>query len=92
MHLVPLRATRHMCTLPQDIAWSMLGCMRTTLTLDDDVAILLKRLSEERQVSFRTHGQRGITGRSAAVGGTDTPTGFSHGARLPGALSRRESG
>jgi hypothetical protein len=28
--------------------------MRTTLTLDDDVAILLKRLSEERQVSFRT--------------------------------------
>jgi hypothetical protein len=30
----------------------MLRCMRTTLTLDDDVAILLKRLSEERQVSF----------------------------------------
>ena len=28
--------------------------MRTTLTLDDDVAILLKRLSEERQVSFKT--------------------------------------
>ena len=28
--------------------------MRTTLTLDDDVAILLKRLSQERQVSFRT--------------------------------------
>ena len=28
--------------------------MRTTLTLDDDVAILLKRLSEERRVSFRT--------------------------------------
>jgi hypothetical protein len=28
--------------------------MRTTLTLDDDVAILLKRLSEERQMSFRT--------------------------------------
>jgi len=28
--------------------------MRTTLTLDDDVALLLKRLSEERQVSFRT--------------------------------------
>jgi len=28
--------------------------MRTTLTLDDDVAILLKRLSDERQVSFRT--------------------------------------
>jgi len=27
--------------------------MRTTLTLDDDVAILLKRLSEKRQVSFR---------------------------------------
>ena len=32
----------------------MLCRMRTTLTLDDDVAILLKRLSEERQVSFRT--------------------------------------
>jgi len=28
--------------------------MRTTLTLDDDVAILLKRLSQEREVSFRT--------------------------------------
>jgi hypothetical protein len=28
--------------------------MRTTLTLDDDVAILLKRLSQERQVSFKT--------------------------------------
>ena len=28
--------------------------MRTTLTLDDDVAILLKRLSQERPVSFRT--------------------------------------
>ena len=28
--------------------------MRTTLTLDDDVAILLKRLSEERRVAFRT--------------------------------------
>ena len=28
--------------------------MRTTLTLDDDVAILPKRLFEERQVSFRT--------------------------------------
>jgi hypothetical protein len=28
--------------------------MRTTLTLDDDVAILLKRLSQERQVSLRT--------------------------------------
>ena len=28
--------------------------MRTTLTLDDDVAILLKRLSHERQLSFRT--------------------------------------
>ena len=27
--------------------------MRATLTLDDDVAILLKRLSEERQVSFK---------------------------------------
>ena len=32
----------------------MLCRMRTTLTLDDDVAIVLKRLSEERQVSFRT--------------------------------------
>jgi hypothetical protein len=28
--------------------------MRTTLTLDYDVAILLKRLSQERQVSFKT--------------------------------------
>ncbi len=28
--------------------------MQTTLTLDDDVAILLKRLSQERQVSLRT--------------------------------------
>jgi hypothetical protein len=28
--------------------------MRTTLTLDDDVAILLKRLSQERQVPFKT--------------------------------------
>jgi len=27
--------------------------MRTTLTLDDDIAILLKRLCEERQVPFR---------------------------------------
>ena len=28
--------------------------MRTTLTLDNDVALLLKRLAQERQVPFRT--------------------------------------
>ena len=29
------------------------GSMRTTLTLDDDVAMLLKRFSEEARLTFR---------------------------------------
>jgi len=32
----------------------MLCRMRTTLTLDDDNAVLLKRLCEERQISLKT--------------------------------------
>lgn len=38
----------------QDTQFYMLSCMRTTLTLDDDNAILLKRLCDERQMSLKT--------------------------------------
>lgn len=31
----------------------MLCCMRTTLTLDDDVSVMLKKLQEEQGLSFK---------------------------------------
>ena len=40
--------------LHQDIKFYMLCRMSTTLPLDDDYAILLKHLCDERQISLKT--------------------------------------